>query len=368
MSGDIKPKIDVDFSLAINNRTGKYFLGKDIIRELGDSVGQVSYGRLKAVPKNDLLRRIHGRLFQWENLSRLSSFMSKWMPLQTSSNPMLHVDPLTVINHQLKSNDIVLCHDVGPITHPEYFTPQTEALYQKAYGKIKDSQCHLVFVSEHTRREFAALYGTNFASFNVIYIPVRANLIESMQDIGTPAVSYFLTVGSLGFRKNQIKSIEGFKCSGLHEQGYEYWLVGSREPGAAEVEGLAALTPGVKVLGYVSEDQLKQLYRQTSGFVLMSYLEGFGMPIVEAAGYGAPCLVSKGGIFSEIGGPSMLTADPDDAESIANQMRQMAELTIEERLALTQGALDHIRRFDETHIFEQWRLLVNKVLIMETRK
>ena len=355
--------IDVDFSLAINNKTGKFYLGQDIIHALSGLVGQTYFGRLRSVSKSDILRRIHGRLFQWENLSRISKCCSQFLPLQKNKNPVLHIDPLTVINHELKSTDIVLCHDVGPITHPQYFAPQTEALYQKAYQQIMQKKCHVVFVSEHTRAEFQRIYGSDFATCEVIYIPVRAELTYQIDVVKDKVAPYFLTVGSLGSRKNQVKSIEGFKISGLHEQGYEYLLVGSKEPGSEEVIELAEATSGVRVLGYVDDEQLKQLYRQTAGFVLMSHLEGFGMPVVEAAQYGAPCLVSAGGIFAEIGGPSMLTADPNCVHSIADQMLIMASLSGEERKLLANQAIDHIQLFDESKIYNQWRDLVSHILI-----
>lgn len=362
MSGNLNQVIDVDFSLAINNKTGKFYLGQDIIRELGGLIGQIFYGRLRAVPKSDILRRIHGRIFQWENLSRISTHYSEWLPLQKNINPVLHIDPLTVVNHELKSTDIVLCHDVGPITHPQYFAPQTEALYQKAYQQIVQAKCHLVFVSEHTRAEFQRVYGSDFATFEVIYIPVRAELTNQIDADKLEVAPYFLTVGSLGSRKNQLKSIQGFKISGLHDQGYEYLLVGSKEPGAEEVIELAKATPGVRVLGYVDDAQLKALYRQTTGFVLMSHLEGFGMPIVEAARYGAPCLVSTGGIFAEIGGASMLTADPESPQSIADQMLTMTNLSSEDRVLLANQAIDHIQLFDENRIYNQWRQLVHRLV------
>ena len=364
MSGSLKQVIDVDFSLAINNKTGKFYLGLDIIRELGGSIGQIYYGRLKKVPETDLLRRIHGRLFQWENLSRISQHFKHWLPLQKNNNPVLHLDPLTVINHELKSNDIVLCHDIGPITHPQFFAYQTEALYRKAYQKIVQSKCHLVFVSEYTSSEFRRVFGADFATFEVIYIPVRADLVAQRVNVETPLTPFFLTVGSLGSRKNQLKSIEGFKISGLYDKGYEYLLVGSREPGAEQVIELAETTPGVRVLGYVNNEQLKQLYQQTTGFVLMSYLEGFGMPIVEAAQYGAPCLVSAGGVFEEIGGASMFTADPAIANSIANKMLMMAELSFDQKSILAHQAMSHIQKFDETLIYNQWRHLVTRILAL----
>jgi glycosyltransferase involved in cell wall biosynthesis len=48
----------------------------------------------------------------------------------------------------------------------------------------------------------------------------------------------------------------------------------------------------VRLLGFLSDSELGQLYRNAKLFVLPSLYEGFGMPAVEALGLGTPILVS----------------------------------------------------------------------------
>lgn len=356
-------KIDVDFSLALNDRTGKLFLGRDILAALGDRVSAVRYGRLHHIPSKDLLRRISGRLTYDETRHRASgSPLTAMLPLIRDANPTLHLDPLSVVRHRLKPSDAVLCHDVGPITHPQFFARGIEALYICAYGKIRAAKPHMVFVSKSSQREFHRLYGEDYASSTVIYIPTRLGVQcgEEHRPEGMDG-PFLITVGSIGDRKNQRRSIEAFAASGLADKGWRYAVVGGPEPGADAVIQLAESTPGVVRLGYVTDSELRWLYRNASGFVLMSFLEGFGMPVIEATEHDLPCLVSRSGILSEVGGDATLQADPDDVASISEGMRRLAEMGADERVRRISQARAHIRTFEREPILDQWREFAARV-------
>jgi glycosyltransferase involved in cell wall biosynthesis len=355
--------VDVDFSLALNDRTGKLFLGRDIIAALGERVGQVRYGRWRRFPRTDFMRRVAGRLTHDETRARVfRSRPAALLPRTRDRHSTLHLDPLSVVRHRLEQRDVVLCHDVGPVSHPPYFAPGVEELYLRAFAEMRDAKPHMVFVSKTSQAEFHARYGTDFPSSTVIYIPTRPGMAagedRKPQSVDGP---FLLTVGSIGDRKNQVRSIEAFAQSGLAEEGWRYVLIGGREPGADKVLELAARTPGVVMPGYADDAELRWLYRHAKGFVLMSLLEGFGMPVIEAANFGLPCLVSESGILTEIGGPAMLKADPLDPASIAKGMRNLAAMSDAERSERNDRTAEHLRLFEREPILDQWRGLIDRI-------
>ncbi|WP_322030657.1 glycosyltransferase [Paraburkholderia sp. J76] len=354
--------IDVDFSLALNDRTGKLFLGKDILATLGGRVERVHYGRFHEFPRNDLMRRIAGRLTHKETIARVnSSRLVSLLPVIRDPHPTLHLDPLSVVRHRLEPRDIVLCHDVGPITHPQYFAQGVEDLYVRAYEEIRKVKPHMVFVSKTSQREFHELYGNDFASSNVIYIPTRLGVKEGEgRPVNGVSPRFLLTVGSIGDRKNQARCIEAFSASGLAEKGWQYVVVGGREPGADVAIELARQSAGIVMPGYTKDDELRWLYRNASGFVLMSLLEGFGMPVIEAIEHDLPCLVSRASILTEVGGDAMLRADPLSRESIAYGMRSLAEMPGDERIRRISEARAHLQTFAREPILARWRELVEK--------
>lgn len=355
--------IDVDFSLALHNRTGKYFLGRDIIDALGQRVDRVIYARGTALPQSAAMRRLLGRVELWERMLRVDRpALARLLPPLRRANRTLHLDPITAISHRIEARDIVLCHDIGPVTHPEFFDARIVRAYRCAYRKIRDAGCHMVFVSDTARRAFHTAFGDGFASATVIPIPTRPQMATAVprRPGGVPD-RYFLTVGSLGARKNQALTIEAFARSGLGAEGVGYVMTGPNEPGAEAVVAAAERVPGVHILGYVADEELVWLYRHAIGFVLMSQLEGFGMPVVEATCHGLPCLVTRGGTLAEIGGPAMLQAAADDPDEIAAGLHALAGMTPADRDRRIAEAARFAQRYDRAPILRAWCDLIDAI-------
>ena len=67
---------------------------------------------------------------------------------------------------------------------------------------------------------------------------------------------------------------------------------------------------------------MPQIYKLSSLFVYPSLFEGFGIPILESLYSGIPVISSKGGCFSEAGGPNSKYVDPQDKEEFAFQIEE----------------------------------------------
>ncbi len=72
----------------------------------------------------------------------------------------------------------------------------------------------------------------------------------------------------------------------------------------------------VKNLGYVSRDEIDQLYRSCRGLVFPSQYESFGMPLLEAQAQGLTILAAERDYVRDVVEPAE-TFDPDSPRSIA---------------------------------------------------
>lgn len=317
-----------DFSLALINRTGAYHICNDLVRDLSGYFDHVRYWRLRSQPEPTLLRKAAGRAMLGElTLCKDSSVLARPHPRQ----PVLYLDPLYVLRTELRPDDIVLCHDVGPITHPDLFEPEVVRLYHLAYAKIAKIKPGVVVVSDFTAAEFRRLYGEpRFLTTCLLYArpAVAAPEVAPVDGVHQP---FLLTVGALEKRKNYLRVIEAYRRSGLFEKGVHYVFCGARTNYAPEILAAARRTPGVHALGYVNERQLRWLFQAASGFVLASLLEGFGLPTLEAAQLGLVSLISAGTVQEEVMGEAALAVDPSDENSIADGMNRMLSLTPEEK-------------------------------------
>jgi glycosyltransferase involved in cell wall biosynthesis len=346
----------VDFSLAIYNRSGKYVIGRDLIAALSENVSQVYYWRQpRKAPPRGLAAKVLGNAEYLEHRFRSGPFVAV-VPDFKSTLPMLHLDPATVLKARLRAEDMVLCHDLGPITHPSLFSASVSQLYHKAYGKIASVRPRMVFVSHTTKKIFEASYGPTTGSY-VIYPPIRLDI--SKGEARPPVADltrFILTVGAVGHRKNQAAAIRAFDRSGLAADGVSFVICGGREPGSDEVVELARSMPGIVMLDFVSDAELRWLYAHAIGFVLVSLLEGFGVPVAEAISRGLLPLVSKASVLEEVAGPTALGVDPLDEEDIALGLRKLVGLTAFERADRVRAAQRWIEKFSYEKFVRSWRL------------
>jgi glycosyltransferase involved in cell wall biosynthesis len=351
-------RLDCEFTLALNNRTGKFFFCKDMLDASPDLIRTCYYWRVpsKTLPPRTI-SRILGRLALIEvntRVQRPSSY--KFMPSIFHRRPMVFTDPRECVLYELKSCDVVLCHDMGPLTHPDLYAAGVKDLYLLAFERINNAKPLMLFVSEASRDGFVNLYGRDFPLLDVIHIPLREGITSQDEEPveGIPH-NFFLTVGSLGTRKNQARSIRAFDASGLANSGYGYVLCGGPEPGAQEVLLAAKQTRGVILPGYVNDRQLRWLYRRARGFILASLLEGFGLPAAEAISYGQVPLLSVGGALQEVAGDGALFVNPYDESAIADGMRRLAEMSDTERQDRLERLRRSIARFSPEAAIHTWR-------------
>ena len=76
---------------------------------------------------------------------------------------------------------------------------------------------------------------------------------------------------------------------------------------------------GVRVLGYLSEEELAAAYAHAQVFCYPSLEEGFGLPLLEAMSVDCPVVTSNVSCLPEIAGPAAVLVDPYSVEAIAGR-------------------------------------------------
>jgi len=159
---------------------------------------------------------------------------------------------------------------------------------------------------------------------------------------------FVLSVCSLEPRKNLERTIRAF--SRLVEDGefpHQLVLVGRAGWKSSKLAALTeerGLTDRVRLTGYVSDEDLLQLYNQADLFVYPSLYEGFGLPLLEAMACGVPIVSSKAGSLAEVAGDAAILVDPHSEEEIASGMsRGLADEALRGRLV--EAGLERVRRF-----------------------
>lgn len=123
--------------------------------------------------------------------------------------------------------------------------------------------------------------------------------------------NYFLHIGTFEMRKNLPLLVRAF-ADFLAKTQSEKKLVLAGGPGQSKVMNdfptvrdlVAELGLGEKVLlpGYLTDGQVKALYTGAFSYVFPSQNEGFGIPILEAMGFGVPVIHSDQPALLEVAG------------------------------------------------------------------
>ena len=148
---------------------------------------------------------------------------------------------------------------------------------------------------------------------------------DALASRGITAGRYFLAVGNRDPRKNLTRLAQAY--AGLTEderQRHPLVVVG----GSAAIYRDQEITwpAGTIEAGYVSDADLRQLYRHARAVVFVALAEGFGLPIVEAAAAGTRgLLVSDIKVFRWICGTHARYVDPLSVTAITAALRAEIE-------------------------------------------
>jgi glycosyltransferase involved in cell wall biosynthesis len=83
--------------------------------------------------------------------------------------------------------------------------------------------------------------------------------------------------------------------------------------------------PGLERVGRVAEAELSALYAGALAVVVPSWLEGFGLPGVEALAHGTPVIASDLQVLREVLGDAAVFVAPGDEAGLAAALRDLAE-------------------------------------------
>jgi glycosyltransferase involved in cell wall biosynthesis len=222
-------------------------------------------------------------------------------------------------------------HDAIFKEHPEWFTRPERAYLALASAGLGEADVVITSsaserdrVAQHFPRSALRVHPVGLA-VPVALAGARLNRIRTSH----PERPFILTVGRLNVRKNLSRLMNAFEESGL-KTSFDLIVVG-------EADGRAPALPsdsGVTFTGRVTDEELAFLYQRCAFFVFPSLDEGFGLPLAEAAYFGAPSCASDIAAFREIGTASEYF-DPTDTSGIATSLRTMATIALKAEAAHT---------------------------------
>ena len=223
---------------------------------------------------------------------------------------------------------VLVVHDLFVLTNPDWFSRR----YVWTHAPLIRAQIRSAAVVVAVSRPVADQVARLRSGRPVVVAPnAPSEVFTSAADApaddavlearGLTPGSYFLAVGSRDPRKNLARLTEAYgRLTADERRRHPLVLVGG---GATIFRGEDLVLPdGVVDAGYVTDEELSQLYRRSRSVVFVSKAEGFGLPIVEAAAAGAPSLLlSDIAVFRWICGDDARYVDPSSVDAIRDGLR-----------------------------------------------
>ena len=211
-------------------------------------------------------------------------------------------------------NQIITIHDLAFLRHPEWFSKKFYLFYKFLIPEIIRKAKKIITVSNFSKTEIINLLKIPSQKVEVIYNGVSKKFFYN------PLIkkeNIILAVSSLDPRKNFKNLILAFKK--LKLKNYKLLIVGSKNKifSNQAIEQLIKETPNIEFTGYVSDEELVNLYQRAKLFVYPSLYEGFGLPPLEAMACGTPVVVSNVASLPEVCGDAAYYVNPYDVNDIA---------------------------------------------------
>lgn len=202
----------------------------------------------------------------------------------------------------------------------EYSTREFRERFAEQAIEAAERSDLIIAVSEFTKSQVVSYLG--YPEGRVRVVPHGVVLPSSVRGVENRE-KVVLTVGAVQKRKNTRRLIEAFEVLG---PDWQLWIAGSAGYEAEAM--LEDLPSNVKVLGYVSDEELAGLYQRAAVFAFPSLDEGFGIPVLEAMANGAAVLTSNVSALPEVAGDAALLVDPLSVEEIGAGLKRLLDLEV----------------------------------------
>ncbi|MEW6684770.1 MAG: glycosyltransferase family 1 protein [Candidatus Edwardsbacteria bacterium] len=243
---------------------------------------------------------------------------------------------------------VVTVHDLGPYQKYDFQKPLWKMMFKTFFPLSLKTAKSVIADSTFIGEEIIAKFPYTKNKIHIVNPGLRPlEKKVGKNEIATQAPFYILAVGNLTLRKNYETLIEAYHILKLRGLPHKLVICGKQGWGAEKVYlkiNSLNLNNSIVVNENADDLLLDKLYLNASLFVMPSYYEGFGLPLLEAMSFGLPCIVSNTGALPEVIDDAGVTIPPDDVDLWASSMERLLS---DQLLAktLSKKAIERSRQF-----------------------
>lgn len=218
---------------------------------------------------------------------------------------------------------VVLCHDIIPIDYPEFVRPNAPRQCAARLDTMNRLADGVVVSSHYSADRLRAFLSQGGPPLSVAHLGIAkpegsADPLPLSHLVDEP---FFLVVSTIEARKNHVLLLNLWRrfAEEMGPSAPKLIIAGKRgweaQTPLAILDRARELGPSVYEVGAVPDSVLDLLRRKATAVLMPSFVEGFGMPVMEALAVGTPVLASDIPVFREIAAEGAELLDPLDGPS-----------------------------------------------------
>lgn len=237
---------------------------------------------------------------------------------------------------------VTIIYDLIPISHPEFCVPEHSYIFKKWLHEIVHYSDSFVAISETVQKEMYNYIQNNIATEDkkhYSYFHLGANFGKSLEIVDNSSInpqiikeintskSIYLIVSTIEPRKNHMFLLEVFEK--LWEQSLDVKLCIIGKVGwdsdnlINKIKTHKEYNQKLLMWNNVSDSELNYAYKNTKYLLFPSFVEGFGLPIIESLYHGLPVLASNIPIHKEVGGNQIRYFDITNPDELIQKIVQI---------------------------------------------
>jgi len=254
-----------------------------------------------------------------------------------------------------KVKQLGVIHDLNFEHYPQDLPKTARAYYKKYFPLFSKKASHLITVSQFSKQDIVTEYNVDEKKITVAHNGA-SDKFKPLSEIKQLAVKkqysngidYLVYVGALHARKNTERLFQAFnKFKTVSNSNIKLIIVGEKlfksEKDTSDFENLNHKSD-IIFTGHLPIEEVVKVVASAKALILVSYFEGFGIPLVEAMSCGVPVITANVTSLPEVVSDCGLLVDPFSVDDIANAMNTLIENEALQK-SLSEKGLERAKQF-----------------------
>jgi glycosyltransferase involved in cell wall biosynthesis len=221
------------------------------------------------------------------------------------------------------------------------------------FKKVGQTSAHIITPTEFTKNEYVQFAGIPESKVTVTYEAADV-FIDKLEPFQHPFRQFIMYVGQQSDYKNIRRLGDAHQKLLKNHPDLGLILVGKKTPAHKRNEAYFTQKGYKNIIftDFIPNEQRDWLFTKCAAYVFPSLMEGFGLPALEAMGYGAPVVSSSATCLPEVYGDAAHYFDPLSTDDMA---RAINEILVDNNLrtGLIKKGYEQNKKYSWEHMAEQ---------------